>query len=31
MLREGDIIFSGTDEQLAKTEDPYIKRFLRGH
>jgi len=31
MLREGHIIFSGTDEQLAKTEDPYIKRFLRGH
>ncbi|MDQ3907636.1 MAG: ATP-binding cassette domain-containing protein [Acidobacteriota bacterium] len=31
MLREGNIIFSGTDEQLAKTEDPYIKRFLRGH
>src|SRR5919199_451691 len=26
MLREGQIIFSGTDEQLAKTEDPYIKR-----
>jgi phospholipid/cholesterol/gamma-HCH transport system ATP-binding protein len=31
MLRDGHIIFSGTDEQLAKTEDPYIKRFLRGH
>jgi phospholipid/cholesterol/gamma-HCH transport system ATP-binding protein len=31
MLRDGNIIFSGTDEQLAKTEDPYIKRFLRGH
>ncbi len=31
MLREGNIIFSGTDELLARTEDPYIKRFLRGH
>src|SRR5919199_3727243 len=26
MLREGRIIFSGTDEQLSKTDDPYIKR-----
>ena len=31
MLRDGHIIFSGTDEQLKKTDDPYIKRFLRGH
>lgn len=31
MLRNGKIIFSGTDEQLKKTEDPYIKKFLRGH
>ena len=31
MLRKGRIIFSGTDEELHKTEDPYIRRFLRGH
>jgi len=31
MMKEGDIIFSGTDEMLQKTEDPYIKKFLRGH
>src|SRR5919205_198937 len=30
MIRNGKIIFSGTDEQLKKTDDPYIKRFLRG-
>ena len=31
MLRSGKIIFSGTDEQLRKTDDPYIRRFIRGH
>jgi len=31
MMREGKIIFSGTDEALRRAEDPYIKRFLRGH
>ena len=31
MLRNGGIIFSGTDELLKKSEDPYIKKFLRGH
>ncbi|MDQ1558493.1 MAG: phospholipid/cholesterol/gamma-HCH transport system ATP-binding protein [Pyrinomonadaceae bacterium] len=31
MMKEGNIIFSGTDEMLKKTEDPYIKKFLRGH
>src|SRR5829696_1416775 len=31
MMREGNIIFSGTDEALRRTEDPYIQRFLRGH
>jgi phospholipid/cholesterol/gamma-HCH transport system ATP-binding protein len=31
MLREGRTIFSGTDEALRKTEDPYITRFIRGH
>jgi phospholipid/cholesterol/gamma-HCH transport system ATP-binding protein len=30
MLRDGQIIFSGTDEQIKRTEDPYIKKFLRG-
>lgn len=31
MMREGKIIFSGTDESLRRAEDPYIMRFLRGH
>src|SRR6476620_8709837 len=31
MMREGNIIFSGTDETLRKAPDPYIQRFLRGH
>jgi phospholipid/cholesterol/gamma-HCH transport system ATP-binding protein len=31
MMREGHIIFSGTDESLRKDEDPYINKFLRGH
>jgi phospholipid/cholesterol/gamma-HCH transport system ATP-binding protein len=31
MMKEGNVIFSGTDEMLKKTEDPYIKKFLRGH
>ena len=31
MMREGNIIFSGTDETLRRAEDPYIQRFLRGH
>jgi phospholipid/cholesterol/gamma-HCH transport system ATP-binding protein len=30
MLRDGNIIFSGTDEQIKRTDDPYIKKFLRG-
>lgn len=30
MLRNGRIIFSGTDEQLRFTDDPYITRFIRG-
>ncbi|HEY0461893.1 MAG TPA: ATP-binding cassette domain-containing protein [Pyrinomonadaceae bacterium] len=30
MLRDGQIIFSGKDEQLRKTDDPYITRFIRG-
>lgn len=31
MMREGNVIFSGTDESLRKAEDSYIKKFLRGH
>ncbi|HEV7858067.1 MAG TPA: ATP-binding cassette domain-containing protein [Pyrinomonadaceae bacterium] len=31
MMREGRVIFSGTDETLRKSEDPYIHKFLRGH
>jgi phospholipid/cholesterol/gamma-HCH transport system ATP-binding protein len=31
MMRDGQIIFSGTDESLRHSEDPYIQRFLRGH
>lgn len=30
MLREGKIIFNGRDEELRSTDDPFIKRFLRG-
>jgi phospholipid/cholesterol/gamma-HCH transport system ATP-binding protein len=28
MLKDGDVIFSGTDEQLRKSRDPYIIKFL---
>jgi phospholipid/cholesterol/gamma-HCH transport system ATP-binding protein len=31
MMRQGHIIFSGTDEALRRAEDPYIQKFLRGH
>jgi phospholipid/cholesterol/gamma-HCH transport system ATP-binding protein len=30
MFRDGQIIFSGKDEQLRRTEDPYINKFIRG-
>ena len=30
MLRDGQIIFSGKDEELAASEDKFIRRFLRG-
>lgn len=30
MFRDGQIIFSGKDEQLRKAEDPYISKFIRG-
>lgn len=31
MMRQGKVIFSGTDESLRRAEDPYIQKFLRGH
>ncbi|MEO8434117.1 MAG: ATP-binding cassette domain-containing protein [Pyrinomonadaceae bacterium] len=31
MMREGKVIFSGTDETLKKADDGYIQKFLRGH
>lgn len=30
MMRDGQVIYSGSDETLFKSEDPYIRRFLRG-
>ncbi len=30
MLREGKIIFSGTDEHLRANNDPYVQRFING-
>ena len=30
MLRDGRIIFSGAEEELVKSEDPYIQEFIRG-
>lgn len=30
MFRDGKIIFSGSNEQLDKVDDPYIKRFING-
>lgn len=31
MMRDGKIIFSGTDESLRRADDKYIQKFLRGH
>jgi ABC-type transporter Mla maintaining outer membrane lipid asymmetry ATPase subunit MlaF len=31
MMRNGKVIFSGTDEALRRSEDAYIQKFLRGH
>src|ERR671913_2283473 len=31
MMRDGNVIFSGTDEQLKHSEDRYIQRFIRGY
>jgi phospholipid/cholesterol/gamma-HCH transport system ATP-binding protein len=30
MLRDGRVIFSGAEEELIKSEDPYIQEFIRG-
>jgi phospholipid/cholesterol/gamma-HCH transport system ATP-binding protein len=30
MFRDGKIIFDGKDEQLLKSDDPYIRRFITG-
>ena len=30
MLRDGKVIFSGSDERLRKSEDPYIQNFVFG-
>jgi ABC-type transporter Mla maintaining outer membrane lipid asymmetry ATPase subunit MlaF len=31
MMRDGQVIFSGTDETLRNADDKYIQKFLRGH
>jgi phospholipid/cholesterol/gamma-HCH transport system ATP-binding protein len=28
MLKDGDVIFSGTDEEMRVSDNPYIQRFL---
>lgn len=30
MLREGRVIFSGSEEEFVKSEDPYIQEFIHG-
>jgi phospholipid/cholesterol/gamma-HCH transport system ATP-binding protein len=30
MLRDGQVIFNGSDERLRHNEDPYIQRFIHG-
>lgn len=30
MLRDGSVLFTGSDEQFQKTADPYIQRFIHG-
>ncbi len=30
MLREGHLIFSGTNEEFVQSEDPYIQKFISG-
>src|SRR5918999_1199892 len=31
MMRDGRVIFSGSNEQLDKSDDTYIRRFIRGY
>jgi phospholipid/cholesterol/gamma-HCH transport system ATP-binding protein len=31
MMKDGQVIFSGTDETLRRADDAYIQKFLRGH
>ncbi len=31
MMSDGQVIFSGTDESLRRSDDQYIQKFLRGH
>ena len=31
MMSDGQVIFSGTDESIRRSEDGYIQKFLRGH
>ncbi|MEJ7578122.1 MAG: ATP-binding cassette domain-containing protein [Pyrinomonadaceae bacterium] len=31
MMRDGQVIFSGTDEELRKSSDTYINKFIRGY
>lgn len=30
MLRRGNIIFSGKEDEIRRSDDPYIRRFIRG-
>jgi hypothetical protein len=30
MLRDGEIFFEGREEELTASQDPYIRRFIRG-
>jgi phospholipid/cholesterol/gamma-HCH transport system ATP-binding protein len=30
MLKDGQIIFSGSNEEIRAEQDPYIRRFIRG-
>lgn len=31
MLKQGDIIFRGREKELRESQDPYIRRFIRGN
>ena len=30
MLREGRVVFSGTNEEFVQSEDPYVQKFISG-